>query len=466
MVKSNNKGFSLVEIIIAAAVFAILVYPITRALMMSVNTDNQSTKKQYAVEKAEEIMEGFKTADLSNYISIADTTKSDNRYYFKRKGADESRSLELPSGDTINYTKTTYNCDKQIAIGTGYETYDCTVEINDAAYQVMKNGYILTGLEEKSGTLEDNATFKQDGSQPLKTEISSSGIARNLDSKKVALIASATYSPNENIDEYNLDNLAYDEFLRRKGEELQNLTPEGETNIWYSQYTSGSDFFSDDYFSKNTTIKVEKKDDKYVVKCIVQYTDNTQLGVIKANYAADGNNVYYPNDDGVVYEQEFDELRPIYLLYAPAICNGSYCPTDTITLDNRLTSDKDKVSIYLIQTVSTVTDDSKNSAIDKQYRKIICDELGLSSIKDIVYTSSKTVTGFRDVKIRTDKTGECSTSNMDVYANFNIDESKSSYTDVKSMDSDDSTVVNMYDIKVTLTDSKKNKTVVTGTRGK
>ena len=33
MVKSNNKGFSLVEIIIAAAIFAILIYPITNALI-------------------------------------------------------------------------------------------------------------------------------------------------------------------------------------------------------------------------------------------------------------------------------------------------------------------------------------------------------------------------------------------------------------------------------------------------
>ena len=61
MVKSNNKGFSLVELIIAAAVFAILVYPITNALIAATKTTSTSTKKQYAVEKAEEIMENFKT---------------------------------------------------------------------------------------------------------------------------------------------------------------------------------------------------------------------------------------------------------------------------------------------------------------------------------------------------------------------------------------------------------------------
>ena len=49
MVKSNNKGFSLVEIIIAAAIFAILIYPITNALITATKTGTTSTKKQYAV---------------------------------------------------------------------------------------------------------------------------------------------------------------------------------------------------------------------------------------------------------------------------------------------------------------------------------------------------------------------------------------------------------------------------------
>lgn len=51
MVKSNNKGFSLVEIIIAAAIFAILIYPITNALITATKTGTKSTKKQYAVER-------------------------------------------------------------------------------------------------------------------------------------------------------------------------------------------------------------------------------------------------------------------------------------------------------------------------------------------------------------------------------------------------------------------------------
>ena len=475
MVKSNNKGFSLVEIIIAAAVFAILVYPITRALMMSVNTDNQSTKKQYAVEKAEEIMEDFKVVDLGTSVSVADIDKAGNRYTFGGTWSDPTKTtLQLPNGDVVGYTKITYKCDDSISLGTSFEKYDCTVELNDAAYQAMKKGYVLTGI--KDGTTNDDGSvtpaiaeckLAESGGVDgyVNTGVSPSGTARNLDSKQAAIIATATYTGRGSmVEENNLDNQAYEYFKNQKAK----LLPE----TWYSQYLSGSDFFSDDYFTKNTTIEVSKDGSKYVVKCIVNYTDTTKLTVIKDAYerSVDNNNIYKPISsygDGVVFQQEFDTLPPIYLLYAPAICNGAYCPVDNITLDNKLTDDKDKVKIYLFQTASTTSDiDSSSSDIAKKYRQIICEQLGISSLKEITYTSSKTITGAKDIKIRTGVATGCNTSNMSVYANFKIDATGSGYTNVLSTDQDDSEEVYMYDVTVTLTDSKNNKTVVTGTRGK
>lgn len=64
MTKKNNKGFSLIEVIIAVAVFAILIVPLTSQLISAVNINKKSTKKQYAIDKAEQIMESFKTADM------------------------------------------------------------------------------------------------------------------------------------------------------------------------------------------------------------------------------------------------------------------------------------------------------------------------------------------------------------------------------------------------------------------
>lgn len=79
MAKNNNKGFSLIEVIIAVAVFAILIAPLTAQLISAINVNTKSTKKQYAIEKAEEIMESFKTANMKeSAISIPDGNSTGN----------------------------------------------------------------------------------------------------------------------------------------------------------------------------------------------------------------------------------------------------------------------------------------------------------------------------------------------------------------------------------------------------
>ena len=43
----NNRGFSLVELLIAVAVMAILITPIVSQLVQTVNTSGQAKEKQY-----------------------------------------------------------------------------------------------------------------------------------------------------------------------------------------------------------------------------------------------------------------------------------------------------------------------------------------------------------------------------------------------------------------------------------
>ena len=302
MVKLNNKGFSLVEIIIAAAVFAILVYPISTALMTATKTTTTSTKKQYAVEKAEEIMENFKTATLADEVPIPDDNGT--KAYSFQKNATTSKSVTLSdsSSTVVNYTDTTYACN-DISIGQTYENYKCTVDVNDAAYQVMKKGYVLTDLA--SGSVKKNA------SGVVQTDISGSGTIRNLDDNQSAIIIGATY--NTAAKGRNLDNMAYQYFLDAKVDLLRGF------DVQYNHYLSGAGTFDEDHFQKNTIIKVTKLGSTYTVKCTVEYTDYTNVAVIRSAYASSGKNVYRPTTkygDGVVYLKEFtDVLPPIYLLY-------------------------------------------------------------------------------------------------------------------------------------------------------
>ena len=137
----------------------------------------------------------------------------------------------------------------------------------------------------------------------------------------------------------------------------------------YNHYLSGGGTFDEDHFQKNTTIKISKLGSTYTVECIVEYTDYTNVSVIRSAYVNSGNNVYKPTTtygDGVVYKKEFaDSIPPIYLLYVPAIYNGAYCTTDNITVDKSGVSEDAK--IYVFESTAELSD---------TYKKIICEQFG------------------------------------------------------------------------------------------
>ena len=182
MAKNNNKGFSLIEVIIAVAVFAILIAPLTAQLISAINVNTKSTKKQYAIEKAEEIMESFKTANMKeSAISIPDGNSTGN-YEF---GLDDSQTqtYTLPeSAGTVDYHINTYSC-SGISLGGEYEKYDCTVTVNDIAHAVATKGYVWDA---------NTNDLKKDGSEYVRLT-SGVGTVRNLDNKQSAIIAGATY---------------------------------------------------------------------------------------------------------------------------------------------------------------------------------------------------------------------------------------------------------------------------------
>lgn len=440
MAKNNNKGFSLVEVIVAIAVFAILIVPLTSQLIGAIRTNETSKKKQYAIEKAEEIMEQFKVCDFSKDIRIPDGNSTGD-YLFTLSNS-EKKSMSLPNGKTVDYSIDTYKCN--LSLGEEYEKYACEVQVNSLAYAVLSGGYVWDS---------EKNTFKEDSKGNPVRASEATGDIRNLDNDQAAIISGATYlGQNSGVEGNSLDNKAFQYFQDAKLDILKKY------DVYYSQYLSGADYFVNDSFNKYTDIKVEKKAGKYVVSCVVHYEDNTKLGIIKSAYAASGTNVYYPDTiygKGVVYEKEYDMLPPIYLLYVPAVYNGAYCPVDNISVDTSGLAEGDKAKVYVFETAAE---------IDDKYKDIICKQFGVDDVEDLVYKNSKYTLNQKNVKVRANLAGG-TLDNFDMFANFKIDQANSDIQ-VKSTDDDTSDNIYMYDIKVTLTDSDKKKTEVTGTRGK
>ena len=291
---------------------------------------------------------------------------------------------------------------------------------------------------------------KSDESGAIQTNATESGTIRNLDSKQSAIIIGATY--NVAATGSNLDNLAYQYFLDAKLDVLRKY------DVQYNHYLSGGGTFDEDHFQKNTKIKISKLGSTYTVECYVEYTDYTTVSVIRSQYESSGKNVYKPTTlygDGIVYKQEFTNgLPPVYLLYVPAIYNGSYCTTDTITVDNSGISEK--ADVYVFETTAELSD---------TYKKIIREQFNVANVDDLTYTNAGKNTKMSDVKVRLKLAAGAKSSDLNVYANFDFDNVNSDYP-VARLTEDQSDSVYMYDITVTLTDSKGNKTTVTGTRGK
>lgn len=477
MTKKNNKGFSLIEVIIAVAVFAILIVPLTSQLISAVNINKKSTKKQYAIDKAEQIMESFKTADISSSaISIPDGNSTGSYNFTCTSKTTKTTDNEIAGIKKVNYTVKTYTCN-DISIGGNYAKYGCTVTVSDLAQQVAALGYIW---DPETG---DAKLHKDEDGKPIKGDYikiaSSVGTVRTLDNKQAAIIAGATYTGDVGTaDGNNLDNQASAYFKDEKTEILKPHT------VQYNQMlSSDSDYWKDDEFSKTTTIKVTKTaGGKYRVQCIVKYVDRTRIGVIKSEYENGVNNVYKPasvNGDGVVYQNDYDKLPPIYLLYVPATSNGIYVSRDYINVDRNALVDGELAKIYLFQTASD---------IDDKYAEIINKALlggdSTKTLDDLIYRNNQYKVSPSSVKVRVnyvDDKGNALKKPADeskikdlsdvtkVYSNFTVDKPNSTVGVMGTKD-DVADDVYMYDLNVQMEELDSNgkttdKTTISGTRG-
>lgn len=86
MKQRNNKGFSLVEVLIAVAVLALLITPILWQVGKTIEVNKASKERQYAIENADNVLEyiqGVPAADLLNMTIVSGSTESiDGKYDF------------------------------------------------------------------------------------------------------------------------------------------------------------------------------------------------------------------------------------------------------------------------------------------------------------------------------------------------------------------------------------------------
>ena len=63
--RRNNRGLSLVELIVSVAILAIIVLPLLSSFVTATRTNVKARNKFRATNVADNIMEGFETASVS-----------------------------------------------------------------------------------------------------------------------------------------------------------------------------------------------------------------------------------------------------------------------------------------------------------------------------------------------------------------------------------------------------------------
>lgn len=349
MRKKRNSGFSIVEVLIALAIFLILMIPITKGIIQALNMSTGSKELQYRNEFAEGIMEHVKSVEIdellaseyyidagtdassfstSRAIYSSDTSVSD--YAGPPITADKNGDGKITADETFEFAQ--YEVSGTVKLGTKHEEYNYLVDVDSYDYA-------------NSAANDTTGTFLDPNNLAL-------GIVEDVDYTKVALIDDQVF---------NYDQMAENSLKAKKLQGLREIDEEA-----YRQAVENADnVFAGDEGYRMMTIKVSgDKTNGYKVQCILDYYDESN------NLSGTNHFVEYSP-----YGKIFKKGMPnIYVLYNPCHYNGNYSKDDYITIDtSELKDTQEEVKVFLVEVASTYSQaivdsgaiDAANSADDK-----------------------------------------------------------------------------------------------------
>lgn len=226
MMRKRNKGLSMVEVVIALAIFMIMMIPIVSSLISSTKTTGTAKELQSRNEYAENLIETLKEVPI-------DVLATGRTSYFEKIGA-EGVSITSLTGGEEGYLIT-----GKTSLGAERTQY---------AYAVK---------------MLSNGEYKDENKR-------TSGVVQDLDQNKVALI-SATLS--------NYDEVAYQDLLKTKLAKKQTMDG-GAFNL-----EAAMNEFRMNVANRNIEIKVSKDlSNEYDVICTLYYSDDSSVKVDMVSY--------------------------------------------------------------------------------------------------------------------------------------------------------------------------------------
>ncbi|MDO5292138.1 MAG: prepilin-type N-terminal cleavage/methylation domain-containing protein [bacterium] len=324
--KKNNKGFSLVELLVSVVILAIIMLPILDNIVASTRMNMKSGQVADGTVLASNIMESVKVeGDLS---SMAE----------KLLREDASSYLDLFTGEDM--AKTTVS---QVEKKDGeYVNVDnpCIKKEEDGSYTFTESPDNLYEFAVKNLTYNNqtyDAIIRYDGKTYETTTNQDGTEVDGINKQEIPVLPTVSTENNAVVTCGYSDKWA-------------ESTLKHSYNQWFNTYRTGPNTITNEEIGKNMsrTFVITASEDimtgKYKVEAKVTYTlGNDMIYPVGGASEADCNK--YRTYENVLFNGEFEELENVYLFYTPNLLKK----TDTITMENNLPKDKAKIKFYLVE---------------------------------------------------------------------------------------------------------------------
>lgn len=99
----NNKGLSLVEILVTITILAIIAVPLIRSFMTAVKLNNEARLLQNGTQTAKDVVELFKGRELEKLISIYGLDVNDSNIVYRYDMGADGEEIKSSEGEYIKY---------------------------------------------------------------------------------------------------------------------------------------------------------------------------------------------------------------------------------------------------------------------------------------------------------------------------------------------------------------------------
>ncbi len=360
MNKFRNKGVSFFELVIAVAIFAILVIPITSQLIQALKTSDKATKAQTKYEFAENLMENIKNSDTTSFFS--DNVINDD---YLNKVSETSSVKKYPTNGMYSDTVSGTN-EKGEAKTASYSGCIVTGSTKIQSGNKAKTYYYAIDTDNKS--YAENQVADSKYSNPNDSTLA---LIESLDASEVALI-------NGTIGNYDMT--VTNAFMSKKLDILKI----GDRTRWeqYTKQQADIVAFPNDTVTRVIEISVSSEDAhetdattgnelyNYTVSCKLRYKDNSNVVLKDGPYAGKTiGSVLTQEITYTPYTQTFKatELPSIYLMYNPCLYNGNYMANDNIILD---TSGLVKQTVKVLDRNGKVVQENNTDKTENGYPQV------------------------------------------------------------------------------------------------